>query len=460
MRRLPVFVATALVSLGAAFGGATFQVSADSNGNGASTAVPSASQIIITAERYLGSPYAYIGDDPSTGFSCIGFIHFIFAQNGVYVPEDLSKAYAAAPHVDQSNLQPGDLVFFQNTVWDGVSHVDLYVGAGKMIGADSFETGVQWDALGDPYWQSHYLGATRPISDPSGTPVDPGATPVPSNGPSLAPPTGPSLDITAGTALTPRYNAAVYSGPGYSYTAIDTVSPASTLTVVQTQSQWVDVSYDNGGQFGWIHGPDVVTATAPAARNTDNTAPAATPAASPAPSALPVAMRTDGRGSTAPHVADLPRHDTGKTLVVALDGLPLNTGPGSFYPVLDRLNTGMQVTVLHQQGQWDQIALPDGTQGWVGYQYLRNRTVAPAAGAASGRQSSQQRVLGYHTTTGRMVLVTADVLFVRAGPSHDAHILRRVHAGDRLRVLTADRGWDYVALRDDSRGWVSALYVR
>ena len=56
-------------------------------------------------------------------------------------------------------------------------------------------------------------------------------------------------------------------------------------------------------------------------------------------------------------------------------------------------------------------------------------------------------------------MVTADVLFVRAGPDPHARILRRVQAGDRLRLLTTSGDWDNVVLRDESRGWVSALWV-
>ena len=134
---------------------------------------PSATAIVATAEQYLGYPYAYVGDDPSTGFSCIGFVHFVFAQHGVYVPEDLSKAYASAPPVAQADLQPGDLVFFQNTVWTGISHVDLYVGDGKMIGADTFQTGVQWDALGDAYWHS------TTSAPPARSPTPPGRRSIP-----------------------------------------------------------------------------------------------------------------------------------------------------------------------------------------------------------------------------------------------------------------------------------------
>ncbi len=223
---------------------------------GSSAPPPSVGPVIAAARRYLGYPYAYIGDNPSLGFSCVGFTHYVFAQEGVYVPEELGAAYASAPHIDESNLRPGDLVFFQNTVWDGISHVGLYVGDGKMIGADSFQTGVQWDTLADPYWQDHYLGATRPLSNPTGAPLDLSSLRLPS-GPSLTPPGGATLAIKAGTVLSPRGTITMYSGPGSTYAAIDTVTVATALTVVQTQGQWVNVSYESGDQYGWVRGSDL-----------------------------------------------------------------------------------------------------------------------------------------------------------------------------------------------------------
>jgi hypothetical protein len=305
-----------------------------------STVSPSTvDQVIATAERYLTYPYAYIGDDPSTGFSCIGFVHYVYAQHGIYVPEELGAAYASAPHVDQSALQPGDLVFFQDTLWDGISHVDLYVGSGKMIGADSMQTGVTWDNLGDDYWQEHYLGATRPISNPTGTPMEP-TTPTLSAGPSLAPPIGPSLHIKPGTAMTPRQPVSVYSGPGRSYLRIDMVLPSSVLTVVQTQGQWINALYDGGSQVGWIDGRALT-----AADTQSSVAPAA--ASTPAPRAVVASQ------------------DTGRSLRVGRGGATVYSGPGATYVVLSHLDSGLKVSVLHAQHGWDQVSLPDGTVGWV-----------------------------------------------------------------------------------------------
>ncbi len=410
--------------------------------------VPSPTQIIATAQQYLGFPYAYIGDDPTTGFSCIGFVHYIFAQHGVYVPEDLSKAYASAPLVDQKDLQPGDLVFFQNTVWDGISHVDLYVGDGKMIGADSFQTGVEWDTLSDPYWQAHYLGATRPLADPSGTPPDPSATPAPSSGPSLAPPSGPSLNLKVGASLQPRHPATVYSGPGDSYISIDTVTPSTALTVVQTHGQWVNVSYNGGGQYGWVHGPDVTAASSQPSGSSSGSSQATSNGGATTP-----ISSTSATTTAAPRVA------AGTAMVVTAEA-SIYSGPTTSDQVLSRISAGARVTVARTQGSWVQVNLPDGSVGWIASQYL---SAAGSSSSSSGQSGATQQVAGYHASriaSGQTVVVTADVLYVRAGGDYHARITHRVHAGDRLQLLSANRDWDYVALRDGSRGWVNAAWVR
>lgn len=358
MRRLPVLAVFALLCAGLTLPSAAPTALADAGSTGTSspstsgsagTTTPSVSAIISTATRYLGYPYASIGDDPSTGFSCIGFVHFVFAQNGVYVPEDLGPAYASAPHVQQADLRPGDLVFFKDTFWQGISHVALYVGDGKMIAADSLSTGVEWDQLSDAYWQEHYLGATRPLSNPTGTPIDPAATPLPS-GPSLAPPAPPSLAIKSGTVVLPLHAASLYSGPGYSYTVIDSAAPGHGLTVVQTHGQWIDVTYDGGSQFGWIHGPDI------SGRSGSSGATPARAHVAPAATATPAATSVAAVSS---------RNDAGRSLSVAGSGVSMYSGPASSYYFIDSVAGGATVTVLRTQNGWDQVVLPDGTQGWV-----------------------------------------------------------------------------------------------
>jgi cell wall-associated NlpC family hydrolase len=56
--------------------------------------------------------------------------------------------------VSESELQPGDLVFFGDPAY----HVGMYVGAGKMVAAPTEGEPVKVDSLAD---QSDYSGARR-----------------------------------------------------------------------------------------------------------------------------------------------------------------------------------------------------------------------------------------------------------------------------------------------------------
>lgn len=65
--------------------------------------------IIQNAYQYIGTPYVYGGTSPG-GFDCSGFVRYVFANYGVYLPRTADAQYEVGRHV--SSLQPGDLVFF------------------------------------------------------------------------------------------------------------------------------------------------------------------------------------------------------------------------------------------------------------------------------------------------------------------------------------------------------------
>ena len=69
--------------------------------------------------------------------------------------------YAQGKAIKKSELQPGDLVFFQNTYKAGISHVGIYVGGGKFIHAPSSGKVVSYADLYSDYYVSHYYGAVR-----------------------------------------------------------------------------------------------------------------------------------------------------------------------------------------------------------------------------------------------------------------------------------------------------------
>ena len=386
---------------------------------------PSPADIVATAKQYLGDSYATIGDSPSTGFSCIGFVHFVFSQQGVDIPYDIPMAWGSAPHVAMSDLMPGDVVFFSNTVFAGLSHVAIYIGNGQMIGADSFAVGVTTDTLGDSYWMNHYTGATRPLAT-LGTAPAPGsgaqsqptatATPVPTQAPPPMAPVGAALRPLSATV-------GVYSGPDYTYTSIGTLSPATLLTVVQEQGAWYNVRF--GATYGWVNAADVQPVDA-------------SPAAQPTPA--PQYANASAVSSAAP----------GTVLVVADGPLWVRSGPGKSYSPLGFLKVGVHVTVLGIGPHWVRISGPTGLTGWVALQYL-----APVgASQTAGKQDANSTAL-----VGVAGRVTASVLNVRSLPDSHAHVLTVLFLGERVHIVSQQGTWYRVRLLSGVAGWVNAAYI-
>ena len=115
--------------------------------------------VVSDAMSYMGVPYVFGGNTPSSGFDCSGYVRYVFANAGIYLPRTADVQYNCGYAVSTSELAPGDLVFFE-TYCPGPSHVGIYVGDGNFIHASS-SRGVTISSLSSSYYSAHYLGARR-----------------------------------------------------------------------------------------------------------------------------------------------------------------------------------------------------------------------------------------------------------------------------------------------------------
>lgn len=109
--------------------------------------------LVAIALRYLGSPYHWASSGPHS-FDCSGFTMFVFAQVGVSLPHSSRAQAGSGARVSQSNLEPGDLVFFGSPI----HHVGIYIGGGRMIHSPHSGDVVSID----PVFRGDYAGACRP----------------------------------------------------------------------------------------------------------------------------------------------------------------------------------------------------------------------------------------------------------------------------------------------------------
>ena len=122
------------------------------------------SDIAATAKQYLGTGYVYGGASPR-GFDCSGFTMYVYSQHGYSLPHSATSQWQSglgARVYSISELQPGDLVFFNDpsrNAGKACSHAGIYTGDGQFIHSSSSRSGgVIVSSLTSGYYNTYFVG--------------------------------------------------------------------------------------------------------------------------------------------------------------------------------------------------------------------------------------------------------------------------------------------------------------
>ena len=123
--------------------------------------------IAATAMKFLGVKYRYGGGSPNTGFDCSGLVVYAAEKSlGLKLPRQSASIAKQGESVKRSELQQGDLVFF-NTRGHRFSHVGIYLGDQKFVHAPRSGSVVRIESMDVAYWRKRYNGARRLAPDES-----------------------------------------------------------------------------------------------------------------------------------------------------------------------------------------------------------------------------------------------------------------------------------------------------
>jgi uncharacterized protein YgiM (DUF1202 family) len=398
--------------------------------------------VVAYAERFQGYPYTTVGNSPATGFSCIGFVSYVYQSLGINLPDDLGGAYGFALQIPFADLEPGDVLYFQNTVWYGLSHTAIYIGDGRMIHAEWYNRGVVISSFtNDPidgnYWTEHYLGANRPwgataVAVPLATPVP--QVPAPPVSPQAQSVTQPATQqtvthVAAGPRATVRVSGLnVRLGPSLRARVATVLLRGAHISLLGHRSDWYRVQLSNGSR-GWVvgqgirkkaHGLHRVTAVRHTTRRV-------------------AARRTPVKRATR-RVAHRP------TLTVAVSGLRVRARPGLAAPVVGSLGRGARVSILGRYANWVRVAPRRGRSGWISRSFVR----MPAT-----RHAATSRVTAVRAATTTTTRKTIPVN-VRSTAALSSPILSLIVPGRRYAVLGTLYGWTHVRLASGITGWADS----
>jgi cell wall-associated NlpC family hydrolase len=144
-------------------GGGTTGGGGGNGGGGGGAVVPTkpapparggAATAVATALAQVGKPYVWGAAGPDS-FDCSGLTMFAWAAAGVSLPHFSGAQYASTTHISLSELQPGDLVFYESPD----QHVAMYIGGGQIVHAPHTGDVVRVQSL--YYWNTS-MWASRP----------------------------------------------------------------------------------------------------------------------------------------------------------------------------------------------------------------------------------------------------------------------------------------------------------
>lgn len=185
------------------------------------------------------------------------------------------------------------------------------------------------------------------------------------------------------------------SGPGTSYSILGTYNSGTALTVTGTDSGWTKVTI--GGVSGYIRS-DYVSTSASSSETASQTG-----------------------------------YINGTTV-------RLRSGPGTSYSILGAYDTGTEMTITGESGNWYAVSY-NGASGYVCKDYMT--TTKPSSGSAS---------------SGTAGSIKGSSVRLRSGPGTSYSILGVYNSGTPLTITGTSGDWIAVTLNGVA-GYVSSAYV-
>ena len=123
-------------------------------------------EILETARVFLGVKYIWAANGPSA-FDCSGFTKYVFKKSGISLPRYSGHQANIGEKIPFSQMQKGDLVFFDTTkkFRKKVNHVGIFIGDNKFIHASSAKKKVVITSFSKKkFYKNKFLYARRVVN--------------------------------------------------------------------------------------------------------------------------------------------------------------------------------------------------------------------------------------------------------------------------------------------------------
>ena len=117
--------------------------------------------LVMYAMSLADTPYRFGGNSSDKGFDCSGYVGHVYRHElNVSLPRTSREISRIGQPIEQSELRPGDLVFY-NTLRQPFSHVGIYLGEGKFVHSPKSGDRIRVEQMQYNYWKTRFNGARR-----------------------------------------------------------------------------------------------------------------------------------------------------------------------------------------------------------------------------------------------------------------------------------------------------------
>lgn len=97
-------------------------------------------ELVAYAMQFVGNPYVWGGNSLTEGCDCSGFVHLVYKHFGYKTVRYSMSFLSEGKAVSRADVRPGDIVVY--TMKNGIGHVAIYAGNGKIVEAQSSSAGI------------------------------------------------------------------------------------------------------------------------------------------------------------------------------------------------------------------------------------------------------------------------------------------------------------------------------
>lgn len=116
--------------------------------------------LLETVVSWLGTPYRY-GSNSKSGTDCSGFVTRVFKEvYGITLQRSSRSMFTSVKHVQKTDMETGDLVFFRRGPGQPIYHVGIYLKDNKFAHA-AIGGGVMVSSLNQAYYSRNFYAAGR-----------------------------------------------------------------------------------------------------------------------------------------------------------------------------------------------------------------------------------------------------------------------------------------------------------